>query len=49
MGKHYCELCWGISDSCPNDDTDEDFEELLDYKLNAADDYNDEQFLERDE
>ena len=24
MGKHSCDLCWGISDSCPNDDTEPD-------------------------
>ena len=44
MGKHYCELCWGVADSCPNDE-DQDFEELLDQKLDDADFMND---LERE-
>jgi len=42
-----CELCRGNTDGCPNcDGIDPDFEELLDYKLNAADDYNDERRLD---
>jgi len=45
-----CELCRGLSDGCPNcDGIDPDFEELLDYELDKADNYNQNQLDESSE
>ena len=36
-----CDLCYGLTQGCPNcDNVEEDFEEMLDIELNLADDAN---------
>jgi len=45
-----CDECRGQTETCPCcDKGDEDFEQELDEKLNAADDYNDLQREKEDE